>query len=112
MQLSERALGRDHPMIATVTTVLAQTLLERDRASEAVLLAERAWAIRQREDIPATRRADSAFVLARAMRATGQSPERVRELAETAAEIYAEADPPRTDKRDEVLMWLREPPAR
>lgn len=94
----------DHPDVAAVHHDLAEVLLARGRASEALEHATRAWERRRRGDLPQAARARSAFVLAQVLWATGRDAQtrgKARALAEEAME-GAEAE----EDAAEVRAWL------
>ncbi len=108
LALREQLLGDDHPDVAMSRSSLAAVLLELHRPAEAVVLAERAWAIRRREGTPLEQQAETAYFLARALAETGGDRARTRELGERAAAAYAAAGPMWTKHRAQVEGWLRE----
>jgi eukaryotic-like serine/threonine-protein kinase len=104
----ENALGAEHPHVATAQTNLAEVLLDRGAVDEARALAEQSWARRQREDIPRVQRAETAFVLARVLRATGEPTEleRARVLAQQALDAHLEEGEASSKAALEVREWL------
>jgi eukaryotic-like serine/threonine-protein kinase len=104
-----RMLGEQHPDVAMSRSSLAAVLIELGRPDEAVLLAEQAWKIRDREGIAAEQRAETAYFLARALWASNGDRVRARELAERSAALYDTAGAGWTAQRDEVRAWARDP---
>ena len=94
---------------------LADTLLALGQEDEALHLAELAWARRQQDDIPVEYRAETAFVLARALMASSRSADtqtRAQTLAKQALELYEQAGDQAAGKPfdasiQEVQRWLR-----
>jgi tetratricopeptide (TPR) repeat protein len=113
LAIAEEALPGDHDELAHARSVLADLLVDRGRAAEAVPLAEQAWARRQRDDTPPERRAETAFVLARATWAadpTRDGYDRARALATRARRAFREAGGAHTEALAAVDAWLREHP--
>jgi tetratricopeptide (TPR) repeat protein len=106
LALREQLFDDDHPDVAMSRSGLAAALLSLHRPEEALPLAERAWAVRQREGIPAEQRAETAYFLARALVETGGDRARVRELVAISAEAYDRAGAAFIGQRDEVRRWL------
>jgi tetratricopeptide (TPR) repeat protein/predicted Ser/Thr protein kinase len=107
----EPALGADHEYVAMSRHNLASVLLELGHVQEALPLAERAWARRSEPDVPAVQRAETAFLLARALwqpHASGSERKRARELAEAALRAYGDAQGVDADEPREVERWLDE----
>ena len=100
-------LELDHPHIADSQSNLATTLLKRGAVEEARHFAEQAWSLRQRADIPAEQRAETAFVLARALWPNRTQRARARGLAEQARDAFAEQGKGSEDELAEVEEWLR-----
>jgi hypothetical protein len=108
-------LGDDHPDVAMFRSNLAGVLLDLRRTPEALEMAEAAWDRQQRDDIPAKARAETAFVLARALwRADADEPSRARAeaLARDALEVYDKDEAEQTHNAQEVRAWLEDPEAR
>lgn len=109
IEIMEEALGRDHPDVGLLRINLAGALLSAGRKRDAADEAERAWAINQRDDVPAARGATTAFVLAQALWEAGDvaSRPRARELAERARALRTRIEAP---DAEEVERWLDEHP--
>jgi tetratricopeptide (TPR) repeat protein len=107
--VAEPALGPEHPQVVFSRHSLATTLLSRGRAVEALPHAEFAWSHRQGPDVPPVHRAESAFVLARALVAGDGSAEargRARGLAEQAIEGFEGYGELYRENVDDVRKWL------
>jgi tetratricopeptide (TPR) repeat protein/tRNA A-37 threonylcarbamoyl transferase component Bud32 len=107
LALLDAAVDPDHPHLATSRSALAELLLDRGRLDEAHELAELAWRRHQEDDIAATARASTAFVLARTTWARGDQA-RARELAERALKDFAEDE----TQAAAVRTWLDDHPPR
>jgi tetratricopeptide (TPR) repeat protein len=101
------ALGDDHPDVASIRINLADLLLARGEIVEALSLAETAWERKRGPDEEPGHQAESAFVLARALRAAGD-PDRARTLARRAISAYERAGVGHAEDVAEVRRWLRE----
>lgn len=75
------------------------------RPADALSLLEQAVALSRERTTPG-HYADAQFALARALQAEGREPERVRVLAEEAAEVYRRLGPLRREPA-EIAAWLR-----
>ncbi|MCH9685526.1 MAG: tetratricopeptide repeat protein, partial [Deltaproteobacteria bacterium] len=109
LTLREKVQGLDHPEVASTRTVLADVLLRLGRQAEALSLAEQAWARSQRDDIDASDRATTAFVLARilwSIEGAARDRRRAKELADTALRIYRADEEAEHDDEREVEQWL------
>jgi len=107
----EKALGAEHPDVASSCINLAEVLLARRSIDEALVYAERAWQRRQRDDVPPESRAQTAFVLAQVLWASGRDPQiraRARSLAEQALTSYAASDLAEDEPVQAVRTWLEE----
>ncbi len=108
LELYEGALEADHPLVATTQYNLAEALFDVGRHGEALPLAERAWARRQADDIPASSRASTAFLLARLLwQGSPQERRRARELAQKAREAFAGAGDAYAESEQSVEQWLQ-----
>ncbi len=108
------ALGPDHPHVAVAKSNLAKVLLELHREAEALPLAESAYARRQRDDTPATFRADTQFVLARALWSVDRPHRdrtRARELAELALRSFRSDQDLHANVIHSIERWLDDPRA-
>jgi tetratricopeptide (TPR) repeat protein len=102
-------LGDDHPDVAMARSSLAASLANLDRFEEALPLAERAWARRQRDDIPVDYQAETSFVLARILwdiDGPSRDRHRARRLAERALRVFREDKATHADEFREVQRWL------
>ncbi len=99
----EDALEPEHPLIATTNHNLAEALLDAGRADEALPLIETAWARRQRDDIPAVSRANTAFLFAKIV--WSRDRPRARTLAQAARTTYDAAGD--ASAKQAVESWLR-----
>ncbi len=106
LALREHALDPDHRDVAASRVGLAETLLAQGRIAEARELAESGWQRLQREDIPALRRGNVAFLLAGIYWADDDQP-RAHELAERALAELADAP----ERAAAVRTWIAEHPA-
>jgi eukaryotic-like serine/threonine-protein kinase len=108
LAIREAVLPPDHPDLAQSRSNLAAVLIGR-KTQEAVELAEAAWARRQRDDIPEEHRADTAFVLARALwRSSTQEGIRGRAeaLALQALGLYEGRESSSTAEVETLRAWL------
>jgi tetratricopeptide (TPR) repeat protein len=109
MTVLGEALGSDHPDLAMAQDRLAALLLDQDRPAEALVLAERAWSRRERDDTPMAEQAEAAFVLARALyEADPHQLPRARTLAQRAADAWLAAGDAYADDAERARAWLRE----
>ncbi|PCC70258.1 Serine/threonine protein kinase [Nannocystis exedens] len=104
---AERAWGEDEPYIASALEVLAEVLATAGRTTEAVTVAERAYAVASArgELVQPSLRYASAFRLARSLAFAGQS-ERAEHVAEEARALAAAASDVRMVAA--VDAWLLE----
>jgi tetratricopeptide (TPR) repeat protein/predicted Ser/Thr protein kinase len=103
-----RLLGDEHPDVAHSRLVLAKILLAGGRANEAAEEAERAHGSFERNDGADRYRAQSAFLLARALAEAGREPKRARALAAQAQTTYAAMG--WRDDVETVESWLTRSP--
>ncbi|WP_434421889.1 protein kinase domain-containing protein [Nannocystis pusilla] len=104
---AERAWGDDEPYIASALEVLAEILASSGQTTEAVTVAERAYAVASArgELVQPSLRYASAFRLARSLARAGQS-ERAEHVAEEARALAAAASDVRMVAA--VDAWLQE----
>ena len=102
---AERAWGASEPYVAMALGVHADTLLAQDRPAEALPIAERAYTLAQSrgDEVHPKLRYGSAFVLARALAATGD-PTRALTLATDARELAEHSGD--TSTAAAVSTWL------
>lgn len=101
--------GDGHPQVAQAQHNIADLALDDGRVQEALELGEKAWVQRQKEDNPPRERAETAFVVARALWQKSSAPEqreRALELARIAASEYDEAGELHADRLVKVRSWL------
>ncbi|MEM9460900.1 MAG: tetratricopeptide repeat protein [Myxococcota bacterium] len=113
LALRQTVMDPDRPELARSRTTLADLLLALHREHEARPLAEQAWARRQRDDVPAEQRGETAFVLARVLWALDSpAAERTRahELAEDALRSYRAAGAAYQRQAVKVEQWLHDHP--
>ncbi|HXJ21688.1 MAG TPA: serine/threonine-protein kinase [Polyangia bacterium] len=101
----ERALGRDHPFLADPMTAAGERALASGDAARARDLLERAWEIRSTQLADGGAREETAFALARAIRAAAGDDAHALELAREASDGYA-AFPDLADRRTAVATWI------
>jgi len=106
VEIETRALGAELPQLAETLTALARTELDLGRAREAVGDGDRALTIREKLGQPAKDRAETLFVLARSLWATGEKS-RSLELTEAVRDAFSAAGPAGAKARDGVEAWLR-----
>jgi eukaryotic-like serine/threonine-protein kinase len=110
LEIWEKALGSQHPEVAVSRVNLARLLLDLGRASEALELAEEAWIWHSGEDVPAAARGESAYVLARALRAShsvsAADRTRAAELGELALTEFVRAGDAHPHRVAEIRKWL------
>ncbi|MEM7157128.1 MAG: serine/threonine-protein kinase [Myxococcota bacterium] len=111
LALREKQLGLEHPDVAVSCHHLARLLLKQGKAEEALPLAERAWTRRQQTDTPDAVRADTAFLLARAIWESSsgvQARARAMTLAERARAAYGRARGDKDPAVELVEKWIAE----
>jgi tetratricopeptide (TPR) repeat protein len=107
LSLWERTRGKDHTDVALALTGLGELDLRQGRAREAVPLLERALRLRGRQHVDPQLRAQTQFVLARALDVLDDRP-RARELATKARAAFASGKQPALGRAAEVGRWLSE----
>lgn len=110
LSIFEGALG-ENVLLADPLDGLGETLIDRGEPDRALAPLERALALRRGRVVADKDLASTLFLLARALRATGRSPERARSLAEEALERYGRAGEGYAEKVREVEAWLEAEPA-
>jgi serine/threonine-protein kinase len=104
-----RTLGPEHPDVANSLIGLADLAFEQGRPADGIAPAERAVALRDRDDTPAELLAASRFVLARVLweapAGRGRDRERARAEALKARDAYRGAKG-EEEKLAEVEAWL------
>jgi tetratricopeptide (TPR) repeat protein/predicted Ser/Thr protein kinase len=105
LAIRETALGPDHPSLASALTGLGAALTRLDAPDEAIVVLERALALRSNHEGDPSALAETRFALARALAATREHT-RARELAELAAKTYESAGAPAAVSLAEVRDWL------
>jgi tetratricopeptide (TPR) repeat protein len=109
LELRQKVLSEEHPDVAQSRNNLALLLVQRERYAEAAELAELAWPRRQADDVPANERADTAFILARALWELGDESDRrkrARALATDAYETMVKAEGECAGTCLEMKDWL------
>ncbi len=101
----EKTLGLEHPNTAEAQHSLA-SLVRRHQPTAALEYAERAWTTRRKDGVDPSERAATAFLLARILSATDQTPARAKTLAESAATAYRELGAEATEELATVEEWL------
>jgi eukaryotic-like serine/threonine-protein kinase len=99
----EGSLGPNHPNVALALVGLAELERAMGRASEAVVWAERALAIREVGAVSAGELARTRFVLARALVEAGRERSRAVVLAEQARTTYRQTG---DGELADVEAWL------
>ncbi len=107
LEVFENALGPEHPNTANACGGLADAIFRQNRPADALVYAERSWAIRGKDGSPAEQ-AIAAFRLARILAATNQTPERAKTLAELAAARYRALGSEMNEYLAAVEEWLAE----
>jgi eukaryotic-like serine/threonine-protein kinase len=98
-------LGPDHPLIGHGLTALGKSLIELERAGEAIPLLERAVRVRERAEPLKEFVAESRFALARARWRAGRQDEETRGLAVAARDTYR-ASSEHAREAAEADAWL------
>ncbi|MEM9462518.1 MAG: serine/threonine-protein kinase [Myxococcota bacterium] len=110
LALKQRGLGPEHPEVAHLQHNLALVLYDQGHAESAVKPAEQSWQRRQRDDLPARARADTAFLLAQILGAARPddppAQRRAIALAEQSLRTYAQLGPLAQDQTEQVRTWL------
>jgi len=101
----ERELGLNDRNLAYALTGIGISYLAEDDPSSALAPLERAYKIREAQEVDPSRRADTRFALARSLWETNRDRGRARALAEQAREGYLKSDA--KVKMAEVDSWLR-----
>lgn len=98
-------LGPDHPLVGHGLTALGKSLIELDRAGEAIPILDRAVRVRERGEPLKEFVAESRFALARARWRAGRQDEETRALAVTARDTYR-ASSKHAREAAEADAWL------
>jgi tetratricopeptide (TPR) repeat protein len=106
LAIAEPATGPDHPMVAYALVGLAEVALAQHDPAAALPHAERAAAIRERGEVMPSERAQTRFLLARALESDHGARARARALAEQARDDYAAHRQGNEERLAEVLAWL------
>jgi tetratricopeptide (TPR) repeat protein len=109
----DKALGPDHPQVAQARNNLADVLIDLHRPAEALPLAERAWARHRRDDVPATLRGETAFLLASllwTLPPPARDRPRARELGEEAQRSFQQVEDPPQEAITAIERWLDDHP--
>jgi tetratricopeptide (TPR) repeat protein len=106
LPILEAATAPDHPMVAYALVGLAEVALARHDSAAARPWAERAAEIRERGEVMPSERAQSRFLLARALWPDEHERPRARTLAEQARDGYAEHREGSEAQLAEVVAWL------
>ncbi|HWB75261.1 MAG TPA: tetratricopeptide repeat protein, partial [Nannocystaceae bacterium] len=101
-------LGDDHRLSYAALSLHSQALLEQGRIDEALPGLETAWKGQDRPDLPARKKVETAFALARALWSVPKERARAKALAEQARSLFAEAGPDAADRVRDVDAWLRD----
>ncbi|MCH9688432.1 MAG: serine/threonine-protein kinase [Deltaproteobacteria bacterium] len=107
----EQALGSEHPDTTKGYCIVSDFLLERSRIAEALPFTEQCWAARDDRELSLNRRADAAFVLARALwQVEGplRDRRRARKLGREALRLHRAAAEPSEEAIERVRQWLHE----
>jgi tetratricopeptide (TPR) repeat protein len=110
LAISEKALGPDHPDVASALTGIAQESLALGELPAARAAAERALVIRSQPDMPAFELAETRFALARALWSDPAARKRAHALADQAREGFVASADAGTKPLAELTTWLREHP--
>lgn len=107
----DETLGTDHPLTARTRATWAKVLIEQGRSAAALSVAEQAWAsLQSHPSARAQYGAPTAAALARALWATGTTPDqhaRALDLAEEAIRLFRDADAS-SDEVADLERWMRE----
>jgi serine/threonine protein kinase len=106
LSIWEKELGSGNLDLAYGLTGLGMTFLAERRPNDAVDSLERAFRIRSTLEAEPSRRADTAFALARALRDSNRDRKRARDLALQARDDYTKASA--SSKAKEVEQWMAE----
>jgi tetratricopeptide (TPR) repeat protein len=109
-KLMEQALGSEHPHVGVAIEQLADVLRELGEQDEALVHAERAWAIQKRDEVSPRLQASSAFTLGRLRWTAGRDRKQARELVERSRRLYEEIGEPYTEELATVRRWLKAHP--
>ncbi len=108
LAVQEQTLGLDHPLLGDSLVGLALIYVDDQRAAEALPLAERALAVLERHEAGPETLSEARFVLARALMAMGQDPQRALALARDARDaLRTSAAPLSLIDLAQVEAWLR-----
>jgi tetratricopeptide (TPR) repeat protein/tRNA A-37 threonylcarbamoyl transferase component Bud32 len=102
------AFGDDHRLVYATLSLHSQAILEQGRAEEALPGLEAAWKGQNRPELPARKKAETVFALARALWSAPKEHARARELGELARSLFVELGPEGAERARDVADWLRE----
>ena len=108
LAIFERESAPDTAVLAYPLTALGLGYLGEGMADRALPVLERAVAIRDKDEVRASSRAEAHFALARALGHAGRDPSRARDLAQRARAEFASdpPSPPTTRYIAQIEAWL------
>jgi eukaryotic-like serine/threonine-protein kinase len=109
LRILEKSLGSEHADLALPLKGLGLAYLDGKRANDALAPLERALSLRTRSASASDPNevAEIRWALARALRGTGRTPARAKELATAALETYRTLGPESAERVREISGWLR-----
>lgn len=109
----EARLKPDNPRIAMSLHNYGSLLAELGRDEEALVMAERAYAIRLPSDLPPEHRAESSFLLGRVLwnaSVANKDKQRAHALCREAIERLADATPSQPEETKKIRTWIETHP--
>jgi tetratricopeptide (TPR) repeat protein len=105
LALREKALGPEHPAVATSYYDLSLVFAGQGKTGEALLHLESAWRVVSTARVPPAEKAQTAFALAKLLRQHRAHRRRAVDLAKRALRAYADAGS--AEEHREVQRWLK-----
>jgi tetratricopeptide (TPR) repeat protein len=108
LRIREATHGPDHPDVAYTLCGTAEVLVAMGRAKEAVPLAERAVALREKIEVTPGVMAVAYYIAAQARWEANDDRERAIELAQKAYRAHGKATTGDPDRQADIAKWLEE----
>jgi eukaryotic-like serine/threonine-protein kinase len=107
LAVREKAVGPQHPALAYYLTGIGQVQLQSGTPARGLPALERALTLRQQRGVGQTERAETAFVLAQSLVASGRELARARRLADEARALFLAAGAAGQRRLALVEQWSR-----